>query len=69
MVLNVKKTKEIIFDFRVKKTIIKSINLCQLEIERVSSFKLLGIGLMIISNGIETLTISLKKQKEAVVFS
>lgn len=30
MVLNVKKTKEIIFDFRVK----KSINLCDLEIER-----------------------------------
>ena len=43
MVLNVKKTKENIFNFRVKKTIIKTINLCELEIEQVSSFKLLGV--------------------------
>ena len=30
MVLNVKKTKEIIFEFHVKKTIIKSNNPCEL---------------------------------------
>ena len=45
MVLNVKKTKEFIFNFHVKKTTFKSINLCDLEVERFSSFKLLGIWL------------------------
>ena len=45
MVLNTKKTKEMIFDFRVNKTTINSISLNDLEIERVSSFKLLGIWL------------------------
>ena len=40
-----KKTKEMIFDFRVNKTTINSISLNNLEIERVSSFKLLGIWL------------------------
>ena len=40
MVQNVKKTKEMIFDFRVKKTTIRGINLYDLEVERVSSFKL-----------------------------
>ena len=45
MVLNVKKTKENLFDFRVRETIIKSINLCELEIEQVSSSKLLGVWL------------------------
>ena len=40
------KTQEInyfIYYFRVKKTAIKSINPCDLEVKRVSSFKLLGI--------------------------
>ena len=45
MVLNVKNTNEIIFDFRVKKTTVKTINLRDLEIEQVFSFKLLGIWL------------------------
>ena len=38
-----KKTKEMILDFRVKKTVIRNINLNDSEIKRVSSYKLLGI--------------------------
>ena len=45
MVLNVKKTKEMIVDSRVKKTTNRCINLYDLEVGRVSSFKLLGISL------------------------
>jgi hypothetical protein len=42
MVLNGKKTKEIIFDFRVRKTTIRRIKMYDSEVERVTSFKLLG---------------------------
>ena len=45
MVLNAKKTKEMIFDFRVNKTTFNSISSNDLENERVSSFKLLSIWL------------------------
>ena len=45
MVLNLKKTKEMIFDFRVRKTTIRSIKLYDSEVERVTSFKLLGAWL------------------------
>ena len=45
MVLNVKKTKEMIFDFRARKTAIRSIKLYDSQLERVSSFKLLGVWL------------------------
>ena len=42
MVLNGKKTKEMIFDFRVRKTTIRRIKMYDSEVERVTSFKLLG---------------------------
>ena len=46
MVLNVKKTKEIVFDFRVKKITIKSINLCDLD--RDVTRTLIGRGVVFI---------------------
>ena len=45
MVLNGKKTKEMIFDFRIKKTVFRSIKLYDSDLERVPSYKLLGIWL------------------------
>ena len=45
MVLNFKKTKEMIFEFRVRKTTIRSIKLYDSEVESVTYFKLLGAWL------------------------
>ena len=41
IVLNAKKTKEMIFYFRVRKTTIRSMKMYDSEVERVTSFKLL----------------------------
>lgn len=45
MVLNGKKCKETIIDFRSKKTDISELLMKEIPVERVRSFKLLGLGI------------------------
>ena len=54
MELNLKKCKEMLIDLRRNKTAIPLTNIENNTIERVTSYKLLGRGLMIKGNGIRT---------------
>lgn len=45
MELNIKKCKEMQLDFRKNKTVIPALAFNDITLERVSSFKLLGLGI------------------------
>ena len=68
MALNVSKTKEMVFDFRKKKTPIVPLTIAGKVVEKVKSFKFLGTTISSDLTWVENFSSAIKKAHQRVLF-